>query len=132
MGWRTALGESPAIVAILAGVVAVLLIALAGVITIAAVGGTEGQTIASVVAAASAVVGSIIGAFFGVRMGAEGRDAALAQAQESSARAVAFAAHLEPAKVQDAMGTVRTLTGGAGPPPADEAAAAAGNQSTKG
>lgn len=120
--------ETPALSAILIGVVAVLVVSLAAVVAIAAVGGDSGQTIASVAAAASGVVGSIVGAFFGVKVGGEGKDAALDEARRASTQAIAFAAHTHPEDIPRAMETMAGLSGQAtargatpGPPTGTEA-----------
>jgi len=94
------LAGSGGLVVVVIGVIAVMTIASASMGTVPA-----GQR-ATVAAGAFTVLGTIVGAYFGLRVGAHGRDEAEAARVASEERVVRLAAHVDPqaaAQVLDAV-----------------------------
>ena len=93
------LASSGGLVVVVVGVIAVM------TITTASVASVPGEQAATVAAGAFTVLGTIIGAYFGVRVGAHGKDAAEAARAVSEAKVARLAAHVN---TEDA---VRVLDG---------------------
>ena len=83
------LAGSGGLVVVVVGVLAVMTITTASIATV------PGEQAATVAAGAFAVVGTIVGAYFGVRVGAHGKQEAEAARVASEAKVVRLAAHID-------------------------------------
>ncbi len=88
------------LVVVALGVVAVTTITTASLSTVA-----DGEA-ATVVTAAFTVVGTIVGAYFGVRVGARGKDEAEAARELATAKVERLAAHLDPHEANQVLDTL--------------------------
>jgi hypothetical protein len=89
-----------------AGLIAVCagLLAVAGVaVTAMALSSSDPSHVATIATSAIGVIGSVVGAYFGVRVGAAGREKTEAARQAEAARAQTLAAHLDPQTAQSAL-----------------------------
>jgi hypothetical protein len=95
------LAGSGGLVVVVVGVLAVMTITTASIATV------PGEQAATVAAGAFTVVGTIVGAYFGVRVGAHGKQEAEAARVASEAKVVRLAAHIDKqdaARVLDEIG----------------------------
>ena len=95
------LAGSGGLVVVVVGVLAVMTITTASIATV------PGEQAATVAAGAFTVVGTIVGAYFGVRVGAHGKQEAEAARVASDAKVVRLAAHIDKqdaARVLDEIG----------------------------
>ena len=95
------LAGSGGLVVVVVGVLAVMTITTASIATV------PGEQAATVAAGAFTVVGTIVGAYFGVRVGAHGKQEAEAARVASEAKVVRLAAHVDKqdaARVLDEIG----------------------------
>lgn|SRR5690242_12561558 len=72
------------------------------------------KTTSDVVAIATAsfsVVGTVVGAYFGVKIGSDNTQAAVAGMKDEAAKAQAFAAHVNPADAEKAIAHAKSLVG---------------------
>jgi hypothetical protein len=95
------LAGSGGLVVVVVGVLAVMTITTASIATV------PGEQAATVAAGAFTVVGTIVGAYFGVRVGAHGKQEAEAARVASEAKVVRLAAHIDKqdaAQVLDEIG----------------------------
>jgi hypothetical protein len=83
------LGRSGGLVVVIVGVIAVM------TITSASMGTVPDEERATVAATAFTVLGTIVGAYFGVRVGAHGKDEAVAARAVSEAKVERLAAHVD-------------------------------------
>ena len=83
------LAGSGGLVVVVLGVLAVMTITTASIATV------PGEQAATVAAGAFTVVGTIVGAYFGVRVGAHGKQEAEAARVASEAKVVRLAAHID-------------------------------------
>jgi hypothetical protein len=83
------LAGSGGLVVVVVGVLAVMTITTASIATV------PGEQAATVAAGAFTVVGTIVGAYFGVRVGAHGKQEAEAARVASEAKVVRLAAHID-------------------------------------
>ena len=83
------LAGSGGLVVVVVGVLAVMTITTASIATV------PGEQAATVAAGAFTVVGTIVGAYFGVRVGAQGKSEAEAARVASEAKVVRLAAHID-------------------------------------
>lgn len=84
------------LIAVVAGLIIAGLVAVAAIIA-----ATDNAQ--KVAAAAFTVIGSIVGAYFGVKVGADGTQKAVAAQRAEAARAQVFAAHLPPESAKDIL-----------------------------
>lgn len=96
------------LIAVVAGLAVLLVIAVVAMREVHA----NSQSIVPIATSAFGVVGSIIGAYFGVKVGSDGTQKAIAGMQGEAAKAQAFAAHLDPSKADAAIETAERLVGG--------------------
>ena len=96
------------LIAVVAGLAVLLVIAVVAMREVHA----DSQSIVPIATSAFGVVGSIIGAYFGVKVGSDGTQKAIAGMQGEAAKAQAFAAHLDPSKADAAIETAERLVGG--------------------
>ena len=96
---------SPSVVPVLAVLLVIAVVAMREV-------HANSQSIVPIATSAFGVVGSIIGAYFGVKVGSDGTQKAIAGMQGEAAKAQAFAAHLDPSKADAAIETAERLVGG--------------------
>src|SRR3954465_10020839 len=67
------------------------------------------QSVVAVATAGFGVIGSVVGAYFGVKIGTDGTQAAIASLKEEAAKAQAFAAHLPPERASQALADAQAL-----------------------
>jgi hypothetical protein len=96
------------LIAVVAGLAVLVVIAVVAMREVHA----DAQSIVSIATSAFGVVGSIIGAYFGVKVGSDGTQKAIAGMQSEAAKAQAFAAHLDPGKAAAAIETAERLRSG--------------------
>ena len=65
----------------------------------------------SIATAAFGVIGSIVGAYFGVKIGTDGTQKAIAAQQVEATKAQAFAAHLPEEKADQILASAESLVG---------------------
>src|SRR3954451_9763955 len=96
------------LIVVCAGLTVVALVAVVAMLLVK-------KTTSDVVAIATAsfgVVGTIVGAYFGVKIGSDGTQAAVAGLRDEAAKAQAFAAHVPPEKAETAIANASALAGG--------------------
>jgi len=96
------------LIAVVAGLAVLVVIAVVAMREVHA----NSQSIVSIATSAFGVVGTVIGAYFGVKVGSDGTQKAIAGMQGEAAKAQAFAAHLDPTKADAAIKTAERLRGG--------------------
>lgn len=96
--WSEGLKIVGGLAAVVTGLTVVLLVALAGIFVVS----DDGSAVASVAGGAFSVVGTIVGAYFGVKVGTDGK-------QESEAAARAFALHVPEGEAEKAKQHAREL-----------------------
>jgi hypothetical protein len=93
------------LIAVVAGLAVLLVIAVVAMREVHA----NSESIVSIATAAFGVVGSVVGAYFGVKVGSDGTQKAIAGMQGEAAKAQAFAAHLDPSQAAAAIQTAERL-----------------------
>jgi hypothetical protein len=121
-GWSERLQNVGALVAVGAGLFALVLIAVVAI----AIDHDSPTSVASIATAAFGVIGSVVGAYFGVKVGADGTQRALDAHKAEAARAQAYAAHLPEARAREALIDADKMARGE---PLDEQSEAAGSKS---
>jgi hypothetical protein len=92
-------------------VVSVGLVVLAVIAVVALELVSDSSEVVAIATAAFAVIGTLVGAYFGLKIGSDGTQAAVAGLKDEAAKAQAFAAHV-PADVADkAIEAARGLAG---------------------
>ncbi|MGN6379481.1 MAG: hypothetical protein ACTHNU_11065 [Gaiellales bacterium] len=95
------------LLAVFFGLVALVVIAAVALSQV-----SDSQSTVSIATSAFGVIGTVIGAYFGVKVGSDGTQKALSDLKEESAKAQAFAMHLDPAKAEEAIATAHRLGAG--------------------
>jgi hypothetical protein len=99
--------EVAALIAASGGVIVVIIgVGSVGTITAASLGSVPEAERATVAAAAFSVLGTIVGAYFGLRVGAKGKEDAEQQRQVATAKVERLAAEVEPSKAKDILDEV--------------------------
>ena len=107
-GFATIIRELGALLTSSGGLVVVVIGVFATVtITTAALASVPDQERATVATAAFTVLGTIVGAYFGVRVGARGKDEAEAARDKADAKVENLLAHVEPPQAQGVLNALR-------------------------
>jgi hypothetical protein len=97
---------------VIAGLGSVIILYIGTIITFAIL--TTSDTLANNVVASmgaiTGVIGSLVGAYFGVQLGASGKEASDAAAAQSSALAQGAMSQLDPGQTQDAIQAAERIT----------------------
>ena len=96
------------LVVVCTGLVVLGAIAITGMILV------EGNDVVAVATSAFGIIGSVVGAYFGVKIGTDGTQAAVAGLRDEAAKAQAFAAHIPREDADAAISAAQSL---ASPPP---------------
>ena len=80
------------LLAVVAGLLALMAVSVAAIIVLP-VG--NGQNVVAVATGSFGVIGTVVGAYFGVKLGADGRQAANQATRAESAKVQALAAHMD-------------------------------------
>lgn len=80
-----------------------------GAIAITAMALVEGTDVVAVATSAFGIIGSVVGAYFGVKIGSDGTQAAVAGLKEEAAKAQAFAAHVPHEDAENAIAQAQSL-----------------------
>jgi hypothetical protein len=89
-------------------------LAILGAIAITAMILVEGNDVVAVATSAFGIIGSVVGAYFGVKIGTDGTQVAVAGLKDEAAKAQAFAAHIPH---EDAEAAITQAQGLASPRP---------------
>jgi hypothetical protein len=108
--WSEQIKAIGGLAAVVAGVVAVTIIALVAI-------GTGTATAGTIASAASGVIASIVGAFFGVKIGSDQTRTAAEGERQQAAKAAVFAAHLPEGKANEVLGLAEAVARGGPIPP---------------
>jgi hypothetical protein len=107
-GFATIIRELGALLTSSGGLVVVVIGVFATVtITTAALASVPDQERATVATAAFTVLGTIVGAYFGVRVGARGKDEAEAARDKADAKVENLLAHVEPPQAHGVLNALR-------------------------
>lgn len=107
------------LLAVAIGLAALALIALVGMGFVK----TDNPSVVSIATSSFGVIGTIVGAYFGVKVGTdgttkalEGTQAAIEAIKTESAKATAFASHMDPASASQAIADYHALVAKPAPP----------------
>jgi hypothetical protein len=78
-------------------------------VVIVALAVTPATTGGSIATAGVGVIGSIVGAYFGVKVGSDGTQAAISAQREEAVKAQVFAAHIQPQEADAALAQAASL-----------------------
>ena len=92
------------------------LVALLVVLIIAKGAGVRAPEFTGLATTVIGVIGSTVGAYFGVKIGSDGTQKALESQRQESARAQVYAAHMDPAVADKALGLAFPGEPPSGPP----------------
>ena len=108
------------LLAVAIGLTALALIALVGMGFVK----TDNPSVVSISTSAFGVIGTVVGAYFGVKVGTdtttkalEGTQSAIEGMKNESAKATAFASHMDPASTSKAIADYHALRGNSQAPP---------------
>jgi hypothetical protein len=110
-------------VVVSAGLVVLIAVAVIAIVFVR----TTSSDVVAVASSAFGVLGSIVGAYFGVKIGTDGTQTAIAGLKDEAAKAQAFAAHVPVENAGEAIAAAQGLAvggGGAAAQPSGSAAAA--------
>jgi hypothetical protein len=107
--WSEQLRAVAGLAAVVAGVLAVVVIAL-----VALSKGT--QTAGTIAASSAGVIATIVGAYFGVKVGTDQTKDAVEGERRQAAKATVMAAHLDPEKANDVLATAEAAARGESEP----------------
>lgn len=96
------------LIVVCVGLVVLLLIALVAIIVV----NDQSAQVVAIATSAFGVIGTVIGAYFGLKIGTDGSQAAVAGLRDEAAKAQAFAAHVPEGKATSAIDDARSLSGG--------------------
>jgi hypothetical protein len=94
------------LVAVVSGLVALLIIAVVAMILVK--GTTE--SVVAIATGSFGVIGTVIGAYFGVKVGSDGTQAAVSGMRQEAAKAQVFAAHLPEGKAAEVLASAQSVT----------------------
>ena len=114
-GWVEALRTIAGLLAVLLGLASLTLIALFGMGFVK----TDNPSVVSIATASFGVIGTVVGAYFGAKASNDSTQKAIESTQKAidgmkdeSAKAQAFAAHLDPKQAADAVAQYQNLRDG--------------------
>jgi hypothetical protein len=84
-------------------------LAILGAIAITAMILVEGNDVVAVATSAFGIIGSVVGAYFGVKIGTDGTQVAVAGLKDEAAKAQAFAAHIPHEDAEAAITQAQSL-----------------------
>jgi divalent metal cation (Fe/Co/Zn/Cd) transporter len=88
------------LLAVIAGLLSLLAVSVAAIVSLPS---GDGQNVVAVTTGSFGVIGTVVGAYFGVKLGADGRQAAQHAQRTEAAKVQALAAHLDPAEANKAL-----------------------------
>jgi hypothetical protein len=91
-----------------------LVVVCTGLVVLAAIAITamilvDGKDVVAVATSAFGIIGSLVGAYFGVKIGTDGTQAAVAGLKDEAAKAQAFAAHIPQGDADAAIAAAQSL-----------------------
>ena len=89
---QSGLASIAGLLAVVAGLVALIAVAVAAIVVLPT---GNGQNVVAVATGSFGVIGTVVGAYFGVKLGADGRQAANRATHVEAAKVQALAAHLD-------------------------------------
>ena len=92
------------LVVVCVGLLALIVIALSAIVAVS----KDSSQVVAVATAAFGVIGAIVGAYFGLKIGSDGTQAAVSGMRDEAAKAQAFAAHVP---IEDAEAAVASAAG---------------------
>jgi hypothetical protein len=104
-GLPGALQTISGLLAVTVGLTALTIIALVGMGFVK----TDNPSVASIATGSFGVIGTIVGAYFGVKVGGEGTQKAIDGLKDESAKAQAFASHMDSGQADRAVATYERL-----------------------
>jgi hypothetical protein len=107
-GNAAALKTIGGLVAVGAGLLALIVIAIFGMAWVK----SDNSSVVSIAAGAFGVIGTIVGAYFGVKVSSDGTQKAIDALKDAETKASTFAAHLEPNKASQAISDYEKLRAG--------------------
>lgn len=88
------------LLAVVAGLLSLMAVSVAAILTLPA---GNGQNVVAVTTGSFGVIGTVVGAYFGVKLGADGRQAAQHAQRVEAAKVQALAAHLDTDQANQAL-----------------------------
>jgi hypothetical protein len=88
------------LLAVIAGLLSLLAVSVAAIVSLPT---GDGQNVVAVTTGSFGVIGTVVGAYFGVKLGADGRQAAQHAQRTEAAKVQALAAHLDPDEANKAL-----------------------------
>jgi hypothetical protein len=88
------------LLAVIAGLLSLLAVSVAAIVSLPT---GDGQNVVAVTTGSFGVIGTVVGAYFGVKLGADGRQAAQHAQRTEAAKVQALAAHLDPDEADKAL-----------------------------
>jgi hypothetical protein len=88
------------LVAVVAGLLALMAVSVAAIVVLSP---GNGQNVVAVTTGSFGVIGTVVGAYFGVKLGADGRQAAQHAQRAEAAKVQALAAHLDTDQANQAL-----------------------------
>jgi hypothetical protein len=107
-GLSGALQTIAGLLAVTVGLAALTIIALVGMGFVK----TDNPSVASIATGSFGVIGTVVGAYFGVKVGTDGTQKAIDGLKDESAKAQAFATHMESGQADRAVATYERLRSG--------------------
>lgn len=94
------------LVAVVAGLLALMAVSVAAIVVLSS---GNGQNVVAVTTGSFGVIGTVVGAYFGVKLGSDGRQAAQHAQRAETAKVQALAAHLDTDQANEALAEARQL-----------------------
>ena len=88
------------LLAVIAGLLSLMAVSVAAIVSLPS---GDGQNVVAVTTGSFGVIGTVVGAYFGVKLGADGRQAAQHAQRTEAAKVQALAAHLDPDEANKAL-----------------------------
>lgn len=95
------------------GLLVLLVIAVTAIVMVS----EEPSQVVAIAASAFGVIGTVVGAYFGLKIGSDGAQTAVAGMRDEAAKAQAFAAHVPEGLAESAISDAQTMSGGPQPAP---------------
>jgi hypothetical protein len=88
------------LLAVIAGLLSLMAVSVAAIVSLPS---GDGQNVVAVTTGSFGVIGTVVGAYFGVKLGADGRQAAQHAQRAEAAKVQALAAQLDPEEANKAL-----------------------------
>ena len=98
--WHEGLSSVAGLVAVVAGLLALIAVSVAAIVALPS---GNGQNVVAVTTGSFGVIGTVVGAYFGVKLGGDGRLAAQQAQRAEAAKVQALAAHLDTEEANKAL-----------------------------